>query len=442
MKKIGLAHNIWNTSRLLKDPANYFKELLDKHDGLVELRIPSGSVILSDRPEFAKYILQKNYKNYVKTDVVKKRLASLIGQGLLTSDGEKWLKQRRAIQPGFHKQRLEAISHTMIKVIQEYMDHSLAKYAEDGIEVDLNKEMMILAFQIVSRALLGEMVSVEELELIDQASYEGQALVSKKFSVIDLWYRLSGKMKKLEKMRAQIDQILLRIITERRESGKEYDDLLDLLLSTRYDDGSSMPDRQIIDEAKILYSAGHETSALTLTWTFYLLASHPEVEEKHLSSLENIDRLNFNSLKDLSYTLQILEESMRLYPPAWIIGRQAVEQDDFEDVHIPPGKDVLLLLFGMHRDPDNWKDPDSFKPERFGIKERALHKDSAYIPFGLGPRMCIGKGFALMEMQLVMSMVVKEYSFELIDRKAPELEPLISLKPRNGIMVKVHRRKS
>jgi cytochrome P450 len=287
------------------------------------------------------------------------------------------------------------------------------------------------------------MVRKEELEFINKASIISQEMVSNRMPLSDLWYKITGQDAGAVKRRGEIDKILLRIINERRTSEVDSDDLLDLLLNTRYEDGQAMPDRQIMDEAKIFYAAGHETSALALTWTFYLLAKHPEIDERlhqFLKSGFGEDTPSFERLHELSFPQHILEESMRLYPPAWILGRRSIEEDEFEDVKIPAERDVLFITYSIHRNPKYWEDPDSFQPDRFNAENKKEHKDSAYVPFGLGPRLCIGKGFAMMEMEFVLAMISSRYRFELVDDKEIELEPLVTLKPKNGVKARVVKR--
>lgn len=443
MKKIGFLHNLKNISRLSSDTADYFKELLHEHDGLLEMNTPSGPVILTDRPGLMKHVFQKNYRNYTKTDVVKKSLTRHMGNGLITMDGADWLKQRRAIQPGFHKQKLQAISEKMVEVIQEYVSKDLERLSRSGEIIDIEQEMMRLAFNIVGRSLLGEMVTEEELGFINEASIISQEMISNRMPLSELWYSISGKNAGADKRRGEIDKILMRIINERRASGVDSDDLLDLLLNTRYEDGSPMPDRQIMDEAKIFYAAGHETSALALTWTFYLLAEHPEINNRLYESLKSSlgDEVpSFERLSELSYAQQILEESMRLYPPAWILGRRSIAEDEFEDVKIPAHTDVLFVTYSMHRSPKYWEEPNAFRPERFTSENKKGHTDSAYVPFGLGPRLCIGKGFAMMEMEFVLAMISSRFRFELVEDDEMELEPLVTLKPKNGVKVRVVKR--
>ena len=442
--KVNFFKNLMRLPRIAKNPALEFKQFLDKNDGLVRIHFPYPAIV-TDHPDLIRHVLQKNHKNYIKTKVVRNIVKDHIGNGLLTSDGDYWLTQRRAIQPGFHKGRLEKISHTMVAEINQYMDTVLDAYAESGETFDIVKEMTHLTFKIVSKSLFGGAANDNTLNMIDEIVTKMQesivALVRKPF--IKPWMQLTGALARTKKLQEKGNNLILDIIRERKASGESHDDLLDMLLETRYEDGSGMTDQQLLEEALILLVAGHETSAMALSWAWYLLAGHSDIEEKLLqSAVENLGHENpsFEQLRSLGYSLQVIEEVMRLYPPAWITDREPLENEIADGIQIEKGLDIICLIYSLHRNPKYWADPEKFDPERFNEENKKQHTPYSYIPFGGGPRLCIGNNFALMEMQFVLTMLSRRYSFHLISKEKIELYPLVTLRPKNGIRMKIKKR--
>lgn len=401
--------------------------------------------MITDRPEVMQHVLQKNHKNYTKTYVVRELVKKQVGNGLLTSEGEYWLKQRRAIQPGFHRKRLEGISTIMVQEINAYLDEVFDTYADTGQEIDMAKEMTQLAFKIVSKSLFGEGPEDDKLELIEEIVSQGQQFIVNQVRkpMLKPWFLITGAYKRNREMKATGDALIMEIIEARKQSKEEHNDLLDMLIQTKYEDGSGMSDQQLLEEAIILYVAGHETSANALAWMWYLLAKHPEIEEKTLQSVNSNlgdHDPSFAKLPDLGYCLQVIEETMRLYPPAWVVDRQPLGDDEFEGIPIRKGTDVLCFIYGVHRSERYWNEPEKFDPERFTAENKKNHKPFSYMPFGGGPRLCIGNNFALMEMQFVLAMMIKRYKFSLVEDQEIDINPLITLRPRYGIKMTVSRR--
>jgi len=204
-----------------------------------------------------------------------------------------------------------------------------------------------------------------------------------------------------------------------------------------------MTDQQLLDESLVLYVAGHETTALALTWALYLISSHPDVEQQlYKSTLSQFSEKDpgFSDLRSMGYTAQVIDETMRMYPPAWLLDRKAIEDDEVGGYTINKNQDIFCFTYGMHRNPEYWENPDTFDPDRFSEENKKKHVPHAYMPFGAGPRLCIGNNFAMMEMQLILSMFSKRYRFEVLSDQNITVQPLITLRPRNGIKVKVHKR--
>ncbi|MCF8275537.1 MAG: cytochrome P450 [Flavobacteriales bacterium] len=442
---ISLLKILVNLPKFIGNPAISFKEVLDKHNGVVTMDLPYNSVLATDRPELMRHVLQQNNRNYIKTSIVRDLLKKQLGNGLLTSEGDYWLKQRRAIQPGFHRKRLEGIASIMVAEINKYLDDVFDSYAETEQEIDIAKEMTTLAFKIVSKSLFGQEAEDDKLDVIEEIVSQSQQFMVDQVRkpMLKPWYRISGAYTRNQQVKEKGDALVMEIIHQRQQSTEEHHDLLDMLIQTRYEDGSGMTDQQLLDEAIILYVAGHETSANAMAWLWYLLGTHPEIEEKVLRSVnESIgDKApSFENLRDLGYCLQVVEETMRLYPPAWIIDREPLEDDEFEGIPIKKGKDVICFIYGVHRSERYWSNPTKFDPERFSAENKAKQIPFSYMPFGGGPRLCIGNSFALMEMQFVLAMMIKRYHFEVIKDQVIDINPMVTLRPKYGIKVIVRKR--
>ena len=425
----------------------FFLKLIENYGSFVNISFLNSFSLTSD-PRIIRYILQKNNKNFKKAPFINEAIKAQVGNGILTTEGEKWLKQRRAVQPGFHKKRLEDISLTMTTVIEAYLENELETLESNNMNFFVDKEMMHLAYKIVSKSLFGDQVDEKLLDQIDEIISKGQEYtifkIRRPFSGIRQW--ASGEQKRNRKRKEFSDQMVLEIIRSRmnaKDSNKE--DLLQMLLDTEYEDGTKMNEQQVLDESMILYVAGHETTALALSWALYLLAKNPGVEEKLLREAEDVlgpNNPTFGDLAKLPYSLQVIHETMRLYPPVWIIDRQAMEEDEFEGVKFKKDKAIMCLIYAMHRNPEYWPNPDRFDPERFSMENKHQKWHEAYMPFGAGPRLCIGNSFAIMEMQLVLIMVLRRYTFVVDEEHPIELNPLITLRPRHGIKMKVKKRQS
>lgn len=429
-----------NSFRFVKDPIgsiNRNLQLLGPTYSMYLGGLKPG--ILTIEPEIIQQILQKNHRNYPKSPMHFEKLAYFLGNGLLTSTGDYWLRQRRLIQPGFHRQRLAALTGIM----QQTIEQQLLRFEQRiDQEVDAYPEMMEMAFRVVAASLFSTAMSEEDLE---ELSYTITTL--QEFIILQIrqpylnpWFRLSGQIKKHEKLTERADRVLKGIIKKRLEGEAEADDLLQMLLDARYEDtGEPMSERQLLDESKIIFVAGHETSANALAWTWYLLAQHPAVTDKLRSEIQTVlgeRKPTFGDLSKMTYTLQVIEESMRLYPPAWITDRLAIDDDEVKGVRIPANTMAIPYIYGAHHNPDIWQAPYTFNPDRFAPENRKEIPAYAYLPFGGGPRLCIGNNFALMEMQLILIEMIRRYRFELLPGQDIQPKALITLRPYPGVRMK------
>lgn len=387
--------------------------------------------ILTQDPEFIEYVLKKNHKNYYKSKMASEKLGRFLGRGLLTSNGSYWLQQRRLIQPGFHHQKIAALYQIMKETIDRFIFNSVPS----GL-VDIYPVANQLAFEIVINTLF-------DVDLSESARRDLSIFISETqdFVIRDIrqpykswWYTISGEVSRNFKRAGKAREVIRKLIEQRRSSGKNFNDLLDMLMNVRYEDtGKPMNDDQIIDEILVLIIAGHETTANALSWTLYLLAQHPGILEKLRNSTKGL------AIPDVikhPYLNAVLSESMRLYPPAWITDRVALEDDSFKDYSFPKDTIIILFFYGMHRAEKYWPQGDLFNPERF--IEQNTSKTKAYYPFGGGPRLCIGNNFAVAEMCLFLQAFIHAFDIAASGTH-PLMKPLVTLRP-DKVMLQIQKR--
>lgn len=396
--------------------------------------------IMTANPHIIQHVLQKNHRNYRKSPIQVDQLAHYVGQGLLTSEGAYWLKQRRLIQPGFHRNKLAALVDIMGREIDLFLDQ-MDQEVPDGQPFDMVHKMHELAFIVVAKSLFSTGVEKELLNRLSDNITQIQSFIVQEIRqpYLKAWFNLSGKKRRMEQMGEDSKKIILQVIQQRRDSGQRQDDLLDMLLEARYEDtGEGMNDTQLLEESLIIFIAGHETSANALAWTWYILSQHPDVLLKVRKEIEEHlgkRKATAADLPKLTYLTQVIQESMRIYPPAWITDRVPNEDDEIEGYQIP--KDVLIgvYIYGVHHSPKYWENPSQFDPSRFEKDKIKSRPSYAYMPFGGGPRLCIGNNFAMMEMQLILIRMIQRYEIKLLDQPAIEMMPLVTLRPKNGIQM-------
>jgi cytochrome P450 len=430
----------------LADPVSWFNALTADYGDSCLLRVPNGQrILLTASPGLIRHVLQGNHRQYSKTWLQTRHLAGTLGQGLLTSEGEYWLRQRRLIQPGFHREKLAALAAGM----QDELERSGPGYdalAAAGQPFDLLGSMMRLTFRIVSRSLFSTDMDAAELDRVEHAvtAVQRHLVVTARRPWTKPWRHLNGAYRQAARLKADVDLLLFRTIDERMARGSGGEDLLDMLLDARYEDsGEGMTRGQLRDEALILYAAGHETSANAMTWMLDQVARHPAVEAALLAEFDAVlggRAPSFSDLPQLAYTRQVVQETLRHYPPAWATDRLCVSPDAYQGAPIPKGLVVLLFLHGAHHHPAFWTDPGLFRPERFGAGGDVQGQREAFFPFGGGPRLCIGNNFALMEMQLALLFLLRRYRFVPVLPATPPAEPLITLRPLGGMPMRVERR--
>ena len=421
-----------------QNPLDYFTAMAQDYGDVSGMRIGKFRSLFINHPDLIEDVLVNNSRKYHKGRILQAN-KYLFGEGLLTSEGDFWLRQRRLAQPAFHRARVSAYAATMA----EYTEQLIATW-RNGEERDIHEEMMQLALRIVGKTLFDADVTRDAKEvgetldiLLHIAANFGRTIL------VPLWVptprniRAKLGIKRLEK-------VIYRIIADRRASGRDTGDLLSILLQAQDEDGTHMNDRQLRDETITLFLAGHETTANTLSWTWWLLAQNPAVEKKLHEELDGFlggRAPSVDDLPKLTYLSQVLTESLRLYPTAWGMARLAAEEHEIAGYPVRPGYGVAFAQWVMHRDARWYDAPLEFRPERW---ENGLAKQLprfAYFPFGGGPRQCIGNTFALMEASVVLATVGQRFRFALApDHKVTPLAS-ITLRPKNGIQVRLEARK-
>jgi cytochrome P450 len=432
-----------NTLSFLRNALDFLLEMRERYGDIVSVPTLVGSLTLIFHPDGVRHVLQENHRNYNK-DVPDYHVLSLVlGKGLLTNDGESWLRLRRLIQPAFHRERVAAFGTLMTDTTLTWTQRwETSSFVETNKPLNLTQEMSSLALNVVGKALFGT-------DLRAQTERVGRALTAVNHLLASAFYLPwvlslpTPQRHRLSTARRELYTVVEQIIRERRGRPAQHDDLLEMLLEARDEEtGEGMTDQQVRDEVLTLLLAGHETTANALSWAFFLLAQHPHVEARLQEEYQRVLKGRSAVIEDLPqlpYTCMVIEETLRLYPPAWGLGRRALGNDEIGGYCIPKGAYVLLFPYVTHRHPAFWERPDAFEPERFTAGQVAGRPRFAYFPFGGGPRLCIGNQFALSEAQLILAMILSRYQLRLLPGAVVTPEPLVTLRPRGDLLMTVHR---
>ncbi len=419
------------------DPLNFLERCARDHGDFVPLRFVRRRVNFINRPEDIEMVLSTQARNFQKTLGYRTPfMRRLLGEGLITSEGELWLKQRRLAQPAFHRERIASYA----SVIVEFAERACAPWRA-GETREIHRELMHVTTQVVVRTLFNSEVprEIDDLGTASKAVMERFATQFKPFRLL-LLLLPSSSQRRFRRVMDNLDAYIYGLIRARRASGKDTGDLLSMLLQARDEDGRGMNDRQLRDELVTLMVAGLDTTALALTWTFYLLSRHPEVDARLRTELKSAlggRSPTFGDLPKLSFTERVVKEAMRLYPPVWVIGRQAIHDCEVGGHPVRAGTSLILSQWVCHRDPRNFPEPLRFDPDRWTAERMAAIHKYAYFPFGGGPRVCIGNAFALMEATLVLATIAQKW--RLLPASAAEIEPwaTLTLQPRGGVPLRL-----
>jgi cytochrome P450 len=431
---------VGNALSFRRDPLRFLRGIQHKHGDVVGVALGPMQVTLISHPDYVEDILVTRNKLWQKDAYLQTTLRPVIGEGLLSSEGDFWRRQRRLAQPAFHKDRIASYGEIMV-------DHAtrLAGKWRDGDVRDVHADMMRLTLEIVAQTLFGANVG-DHADDVGEALHAVLSVVSDPLELfLPILKRLPTPLRKrfaggVEKL----DAIMYSVIEKRRASDAgETNDLLSMLLHARDDDGGRMSDKQLRDECMTLFLAGHETTAINLSWTWLLLSQHPAVSAKMQRELSEVlgDRpATFADLPNLRYTAHVIAESLRMYPPAWSMGREAREDVDLGGFRVPRGGQVWFCPWSIQRDERWFDDPDTFRPERWeGDLAKTLHR-YAYFPFGGGPRFCIGQSFAQMEAVLLLATLSRAFEVEVFEKPRVVPEPSVTLRPKRGLRARLKRR--
>jgi cytochrome P450 len=426
---------------LRRDPLALLRRVAREYGDIVSIRVPLGTRILLNNPGYIEQLLVVQQAKFHKSTLTKQVTERMLGQGLLISEGDLWRRQRRPAQPAFHRSRINEYAAPMVEIAQAHI-----RDWRDGESRDVAHAMTALTLDIAVRTLFGTTLPGEAEQVGRAMTFLMRHQLGRQrspFRVPESWP--TPRNRRAEREVEFLDSLVYRIIEERRaQSGSNHhNDLLSMLMGAMDEDGSQMTPKQLRDETMTLFLAGHETTALTLSWTWYLLSQNPAVEtrlEEELRGVLGGRAPDVADLMRLPYLQAVLNEVLRLYPPAYILARTAIAPCTIGGYDIPTGTTILTSQWVMHRDERYFDDPDSFHPERWldGLADRL--PAGVYLPFGDGPRRCIGQGFAQLEAALVIGTIAQRFRFRLVPGHPVIPEPLVTLRPRHGIRMTLHAR--
>ena len=393
--------------------------------------------IVTTNPNVIQHVLKTNAENYQKSEIQVKRMGHFLGKGLLTTHGDAWRTQRRLIQKGFDRRQLEALSAMM----QNSLADSFLTFNRD-IEagpVDIYPQLMKMTFSMVARSLFGAKLTDADIDVVSKTICTVQEFIVRQTlqPYLNPWFQISGELRRHEDLRRCADAVLMRYIQPRRDQAPG-NDLLQTMLDARYSDGQGMSDELLLSESMQLLVAGHETSSNALSWLLYLLASNPSCLARVREELDAIlgdAQMTFSDVPRLEYTTKVIQEGLRVYPPFWMVDRVAMADDRVGDLFIPRGSTIIVYVYGAHHAERYWPNPEHFDPERFTKANQKQHKPFSHLPFGGGPRGCIGSNYAMLQVLMILSEVLRKYDFNLAPGQQIEAQPRVILRPKNGIFM-------
>lgn len=430
-----------NLPEYVPNPLTYLTDVTRQYGDVARLRFFHIPIYIFNNPEHIEDVLVTNNRSFIKpVDFRFPFFRAIFGKGLLTSEGDFWLRQRRLAQPAFHRNRIAEYGQCMVA----YTEQMLAAWKESETR-DIHREMMILTLRIAIKALFN--VDTKR-EAVIMYNLSDELIKMFELQERSTWlahnFLPTPDNRRFHRLVKNLDEYIYGIIRKRRQSGEDRGDLLSMLLQAQdEDDGSRMTDKQLRDEVMTLFMAGHETTAIALSWTWYLLSQNPDADARLGMELESVlggRTPRIEDLPQLRYVNAIVKESLRLYPPAWGFGRQAKEDCEIGGYHVRKGRQVFFFPWIVHRDPRYFDNPEEFRPERWMDESiDQLHK-YAYFPFGGGPRLCIGNTFAKMEAVLVLATIAQRYRLRLVEGQVIEPWPVFTLRPRYGIKMVIEKR--
>ncbi|MBS1623297.1 MAG: cytochrome P450 [Bacteroidetes bacterium] len=435
---------VGHVNMLRDDAIGMIRGFIEGYGSIYSLSIPFHKGVVVSDPAFARYVLLDNNKNYTKS-IAYDTLKPLLGMGLLTSEGDFWKQQRKLIQPAFHKKKLEELTAMMVERSEHWVGR-IDAYAQKGESFDALPEMTALTLDIISKAIFSKGVEDKAQVVGEQITLLNEYTIERLHQPIRMPASIPTPFnRKARKSIDLLDSVIYEIINERRKEGVSKDDLLSMLIDAQDEEtGVGMDNKQLRDEVMTIFLAGNETSSNALSWTLYLLSQHPDVEAKMVAEInEKLDsglKIDFTTVNEFQYVRQVIEESMRVHPPVWMVGRRTIEADQIGGHYIAPQTNVLVPIFYFHNSTKYWDQPERFMPERFAPDKRNAIDRYVYMPFGGGPRFCIGNNFAMLEMQIIIIILYRKFKFRLKEGFEVVQEPLVTLRPRYGVQMVAERR--
>ncbi|HEV2656601.1 MAG TPA: cytochrome P450 [Ktedonobacteraceae bacterium] len=426
---------IGNARAFIVEPLAYLQRCSQEYGDIVQIRLGTTSIYMLSHPDYIEQVLVTHNKHYTKSRFTQRR-KSLFGNGIIFSESDFWLRQRRLMQPAFHHKRIASYGEAMVTLAER-----MAQTWQDGAEINIHEQMMELSLEIVVKTLFDTETTGDVQKIgaaLDILIEQVSAAAVRPIQFPD-WVPTRGN-RMYNAALSELETIIKQIITEHRERDTDNGDLLSTLLHAQDEDGTRMTDRQVRDEVVNLYIAGHETVALALSFAWRLLAEHPEVEAKlhaELASTLGGRAPTIEDLPQLPYTEQVFSEALRLYPPVWGVFRDCKIADTIGGYPIAPGTVILLSPWVAHHDARFYSDPEDFRPERWDKQATSIPR-YAYFPFGGGQRLCIGNIFAMVEARLLLATLAQQWRFTLVPDAPFELVPTITIRPKYGIKVVAH----
>jgi cytochrome P450 len=423
---------------MISDMLGLFTNTAREFSGIAQFKLLNKSYLLVTNPDYVKYILQDNHKNYIRGRSVETGRV-LLGNGLPLIDGDFWLRERRMLQPAFHRERLGKLTNVATNVIDTFLQTWEVK-SKSNQTLDLDDEMMRLTLTVIIKSMFGADIDdkIQSLSYAFNVASRFMLWRSQQMWRLPLSVPIPRHVEYNHALKTLNDTIY-PLIADGRNHPK--DDLLGMMLEMRdADSGEGLSDQQARDEVVTIFFAGHETTAATLSWAFYLLTRHPKVEERMRAEIESVLNGRLPSVTDLPklvYLQQVINEVLRLYPAAYLFAREAIVNDVLDGYRIPANTLIFLSPFVGHRDPKYWPDPERFDPDRFSPEQVASRPRHVYYPFGEGPHVCIGNNFALMEMQLILSMALQRFQLQLVPDHPIAFKPEATLRPKYGMKMTV-----
>jgi len=424
---------VGNLIEFRKDQLAFVTGLLRSYGKASTFYLGPSPMVLFTTPEAVRYVLVEHAKDFTIREITQ-GLRRLLGDGLLTTDGDFHQQQRRLMLPAFHRKRVESYRDAMVT----YTERMLQRW-QPGRQVNIAAEMQRLTLEIVAKALFNVDISQESTTLgkafNDVREFPGRRRFSFRSWRINLPFTFYGRF---VRAKALLDKTVYDIMAQRRSTGEDAGDVISMLLTARDEDGAALSDVQVRDEIMTLFAAGHETTANSLTWTLYLLSQHAEERDKLLVELQSVLQGRAPTVEDLGrlpYLEMVVKEAMRLFPPAWMMGRRALKDYELEGYHLPEGSFAVLSPWVTHHMAEYFVEPERFWPERFDPVAGEKHPSFAYFPFGAGPRMCIGATFAMMEARLLLATIIQRYSPMLVPGHRVEPRPMVTLHAKFGMQM-------